>query len=424
MRAPDWIQLLETSYMLDEASDAWRHHLLEGAAPLFGRESGVVLFVAQAHPDRIDLESVDVLGPPGSREIAVAVNDAGPPGALDLMYRSGPVAGSLSERIFANVPGSWELFSRAAGPGIRDGIGVVGRAGASRMVVFVVGARETVTTSPRERTRWHRAMTHVCAGFRLRQSLSADDGADLRPDAMLDPGGRVADATGPAKTRSARETLRDAVKRMEGARTACGRRDPDEAMQRWRGLVAGRWSLVDRFESDGKRYIAAVENEPEAHDPRGLSRREFQVAERLGLGRSTKEIAYELGISLSAVSMAIGSARRKLGLGSRAELAAFFAPGGIRARLAETQIGGERMLVGSHPLLDESTLASLSPAEREIALALVAGSTTADVAERRGTAERTVANQIASIFDKLGIHSRIELAARLSGGAAQAATTE
>jgi len=56
------------------------------------------------------------------------------------------------------------------------------------------------------------------------------------------------------------------------------------AMENWRGLVDGRWSLVDRFDSDGKRFVVAVKNDPEARDPRGLSRREQQVSELVGLG--------------------------------------------------------------------------------------------------------------------------------------------
>lgn len=58
---------------------------------------------------------------------------------------------------------------------------------------------------------------------------------------------------------------------------------------------------------------------------------------------------------------------------------------------------------------------ALTAAEREVAVLLVAGQTNAEIAQRRGTAPRTVANQVASIFEKLGVGSRGELVARFSG---------
>jgi DNA-binding NarL/FixJ family response regulator len=53
---------------------------------------------------------------------------------------------------------------------------------------------------------------------------------------------------------------------------------------------------------------------------------------------------------------------------------------------------------------------ALSPAGREVAEALVHGCSVEDIAQRRGTSTRTVANQVRSIFTKLGVSSRIALA--------------
>lgn len=60
--------------------------------------------------------------------------------------------------------------------------------------------------------------------------------------------------------------------------------------------------------------------------------------------------------------------------------------------------------IGETPLPD-----SLSAAEKEVCLLLLDGATNAEVAERRRTAVRTVANQVASILRKLGAGSRSEL---------------
>jgi DNA-binding NarL/FixJ family response regulator len=57
----------------------------------------------------------------------------------------------------------------------------------------------------------------------------------------------------------------------------------------------------------------------------------------------------------------------------------------------------------------------LTPAEREVASAILAGKSNAEIALERGTSVRTTANQIASIYVKLGVRSRLELARQLGG---------
>lgn len=54
---------------------------------------------------------------------------------------------------------------------------------------------------------------------------------------------------------------------------------------------------------------------------------------------------------------------------------------------------------------------SLSPAERDVSTWLLAGCSNREIAWRRGTSPRTVANQLAQIFRKLGVQSRHELLA-------------
>jgi DNA-binding CsgD family transcriptional regulator len=58
--------------------------------------------------------------------------------------------------------------------------------------------------------------------------------------------------------------------------------------------------------------------------------------------------------------------------------------------------------------------AELSAAEREVVHWLLRGKSNAQVAAKRRTAVRTAANQVASIFRKIGVGSRAELVARLS----------
>jgi DNA-binding CsgD family transcriptional regulator len=54
---------------------------------------------------------------------------------------------------------------------------------------------------------------------------------------------------------------------------------------------------------------------------------------------------------------------------------------------------------------------ALSPAESHVMQHLLEGRTNAEIAALRATSPRTVANQIASLFRKLGVSSRLELVA-------------
>jgi DNA-binding NarL/FixJ family response regulator len=57
----------------------------------------------------------------------------------------------------------------------------------------------------------------------------------------------------------------------------------------------------------------------------------------------------------------------------------------------------------------------LTRAEREVYEMVISGLSNEAIGARRGTSMRTVANQLQSIYVKLGISSRIELAAGASG---------
>lgn len=57
----------------------------------------------------------------------------------------------------------------------------------------------------------------------------------------------------------------------------------------------------------------------------------------------------------------------------------------------------------------------LSATEREVVQLALQGASNAEIAEQRGTALQTVANQLRSAFQKMGVNSRGELAAALYG---------
>ncbi|HZU85293.1 MAG TPA: helix-turn-helix transcriptional regulator [Polyangiaceae bacterium] len=108
---------------------------------------------------------------------------------------------------------------------------------------------------------------------------------------------------------AARDRLRAAVIEAEQAQPDLGSVEPPAASP-------PRWTVIDRFEKDGHRYIVAVER----HGPEQLSASELEVV-RLAASRVTnKEIAYRLGLAHATVRVLIHRAARKLGVTTRAKL--------------------------------------------------------------------------------------------------------
>jgi DNA-binding CsgD family transcriptional regulator len=68
------------------------------------------------------------------------------------------------------------------------------------------------------------------------------------------------------------------------------------------------------------------------------------------------------------------------------------------------------------PLEPRSELSQLTQREREVLAYLPLGYTNAQIALALGTAQRTVRNQLSSIYEKLGVASRAEAVARCSHG--------
>ena len=172
-------------------------------------------------------------------------------------------------------------------------------------------------SSQATKDRWSRISAHVSAGLRLRQLLTEPH----EDDAVLDAEGSLLHASGEQVT-SAREALREAVVARERARSSMRHREPETALETWRGLVEGTWSLVDHIDHDGRRFVVARKNPPEVRDPRALTSRERQVADLLARGLSTKVLAYALGLSIGSISNHVSAIQRKLRANNRAHLIA------------------------------------------------------------------------------------------------------
>ncbi len=419
----DWIGIVEAAYDLEPSADAWLERLLESAAPLLDRGVGVNAQIFHVTPRRFALPHLALRGL-GTVEQLRGFLENIPPEATDLIYRQGVPVSSLSEFMFPDNPLGKPDFANEheryfvlnTPENFQDAFGITAHAGSGWGVVVSAPLPRPERMREQERKNWTRIAAHLGAGLRLRHKLGTLDLDSERVEAIMTPDGKLQHAQAAGKLQSARERLREAVRASDKARTRALRSEPDAALDLWEGLVRGRWSLVDHFDSDRRRFVVAVKNDPEVPDPRGLTQREHQVAEFCGMRRGAKEIGYILGLSASTVGNALTRAERKLGLASRTELAALFAPKGMRARMAELELAGERIAVGSYPLADEPRFADLTEAERDVAIMLLQGATYQAIAERRQAAERTIANQAQAIYRKLSVRSRVELAAALAPG--------
>jgi DNA-binding CsgD family transcriptional regulator len=235
-------------------------------------------------------------------------------------YQPGPSAlHRVSDRVRQQFGHSFEEAPSLAGLracGVRDFLAAYGMDPSAHHGYVLAAALPTRPTLSRgEVARWSRLRAHLLAGLRLQLQPT-------EPDAVLSSAGQVVHAERAAVSEGARAALRAAAVRIDRIRSGRERSDPDAALAVWQGLVSGRWSLVDHFDSDGRRYVVARRNEAILGAPRALSMRERQVVADVGLGRTNKEIAYELGLAPSTISSHLANAMRALRVRNRAALAA------------------------------------------------------------------------------------------------------
>ncbi|MES1179175.1 MAG: helix-turn-helix transcriptional regulator [Myxococcales bacterium] len=192
--------------------------------------------------------------------------------------------------------------------------------------------------------------------------------------------------------------------------------------QLWHALCAGTWRFQEVFDSDSRCY--AVIEPARAAKARPLRDRCLDILGRLLTGQSHKEVAFDLEVARSTVASAAQQGLLTMGLkrqGSRAPmLLAMAANAALRPRrvpvLARctrvgTDEGGSLLVSVERP--DALLPAQLSLAEASVLRLLLSGATHAQIARQRATSCRTVANQLASTFRKLGVSGRGALTAHL-----------
>jgi DNA-binding NarL/FixJ family response regulator len=204
--------------------------------------------------------------------------------------------------------------------------------------------------------------------------------------------------------------LRDVVRRAVGRDLGQAQPRPSGDLELWEALLDGRWSLLDVFARAGTRYLVAYRNPAEAVALRTLSPPERTVLTLTLAGHAGKWIALDRQLSESTVTRVLRRALRRLGVCTTSALAGLQS---ARFELLDGLAAGVE-IAAARLTPPAAAAPSLSDAERAIVYGLLGGKRIATIAQERGTSFRTVANQIANSYRKLGVSSRRELLALLN----------
>lgn len=208
--------------------------------------------------------------------------------------------------------------------------------------------------------------------------------------------------------------------RLRSSVIASGRRTTDSICLAalWRELVIGSCTIRDSFCSAYHSYLITG---PVAGPWGCLEPKHLQVLEAFLTGVAQKAIAMDLDVAPSTVASYARSALRHLGVHDRPSQVQPLLMLAAKASqsLNPTCRGEVTFLHETEPLRvvafprPDSELPAVPPAELSVLRYLVEGMTHSEIARRRGTAIRTVANQLASVFRRFRVSGRRELILRL-----------
>lgn len=317
------VQVVDAIYRDLEASSAtWLEGVRDAAGVIAGRD---VLALAEMHVQQASCEVGAISAPSAlyvlhqktldffgvetdrsERDLVARLVTTFPGAVMRHLYFSGSVS-RVSTALRREGPWAraWKQLVRET-TGMRDAVNAVGIDASGQGVVMSIAL-------PEGRGPGQRPLAliagHLASASRLRRARPTDE-------AVLERG-RVVHAEGGARDPEARSALSRAALAIDASRRA-GAGLEHAAL--WTALVDGQWSLVERFERDGRRFFVARRNEPPHRAERALTALEAKAAALAGLGRSQKCIAFELGIGEPRVSSLLRGALGKIGVRTRAEL--------------------------------------------------------------------------------------------------------
>lgn len=333
------IDLIEAAYDLEKPDSDWLPSLLDAGGPILDHGLGVAAdeftLTPRSEGADIAIHTMHLRSLPPDFPARVAESMVGLSPEVIASLNSHGLATTLSDAskgYAAEVAGALRIL------GYADLLGMLAIDPSGAGVRIVAPLSEVTRLTPKRRERWQMLGAHIAAAYRLRRALTAEggqpriDSTELphEAEAILDANGfRIVESAGRAQEANASAALRRAARRVDRARGKLREADPGRALMSWKALVSGRWSIVDWFDSDGRRFVLAMPNPPGLQDPRGLTMQERQVVRYVLLGETNKLIAYSLGLSPGRVSGLLKSAMRKRGVTTRTQLVEKLHPLGV-----------------------------------------------------------------------------------------------
>lgn len=182
----------------------------------------------------------------------------------------------------------------------------------------------------------------------------------------------------------------------------------------WSGLITGRFSVVSTS-TTSERVTLRVQQRSVAR----AHSRAAQIFDAASCGELQKTVAIDLGLAPSSVAAMLRQVTRGMGLSCKFSRLPLAIPL-LRHMISRPELVSVRLepwpLDRAKPVLviemsrcDDAIAAKLSKSEYEVARQLLEGCTYRQMASRRATSVRTIANQVSSVFKKLGVSGRFEV---------------
>ena len=320
--ASDVISILEALYDWEAPQAEWTAGIMEQLERGLGLGGGSGIQIYDAsNNDRFDLLAIDQHNTPEGWMEAGAAMTKDPERAADyLRLHRSEMVWSVAPML-PHLPFGEAMRATMASAGYADMLAINGHSPSGIGCCLYIFADRYLRFTPQRALELRRIASHVATAHRLRQKYAALNSQMEGVEAMFDARGRLQHASDSiAADRGECESLTSAMQAREWARGRARSDEPTRALSEWKGLVSGRWTLVDHFENDGKRYVLARENTLHVDGHHELTEREREVVALAAAGRSNKVIAYELGIAHVTVRVLISRARAKLHARTREEL--------------------------------------------------------------------------------------------------------
>ena len=281
------VGVVERAYHVDVAESSWLASIRQAAESLFPYQvaAQAYTFILSAAGD---FQFGEVASNPELEAAMRRIHAAARPSVLLNGYLRGPVTSpDLIMGGNEDDPGI-QLYSTLFE---REGIQVTTGNGidpSGNGCSLAIVRRNAPPLTRLERHGLARIAAHLASAHRLRGARGSRVGGQPSEslsqgaDAILSADGKTLHAERDARDAQTRAALRDAARRIDQARMRAAEDSADDALALWRALVDGRWTLVEWFDSDGRRLFVARRNDPASQAHRALTELGAESGRALG----------------------------------------------------------------------------------------------------------------------------------------------